>query len=78
MTAPRKAILGALLQLGHFCDAVALLQATPECHPRIKLDTVYRFLRQLEHSGLARARRHGRVRWQLCEPPPATRPQGTP
>ncbi len=74
MTAPRRAILAALLELEQPGDAVTLLQATKRHHPGAQIGTVYRFLRELERAGLARAwaQPHGRMRWQLQATAPPT------
>ncbi|WP_266159576.1 transcriptional repressor [Dyella silvatica] len=67
VTAPRKAILTALLDQEHSCDAVALLQHARAHHPGVSMGTVYRFMRELEKLGLAQAQAqpHGRIRWRL-------------
>jgi Fe2+ or Zn2+ uptake regulation protein len=70
MTAPRRAILAALVESDRPDDAVALLQAACRHHPPTRIGTVYRFLRELERAGLVRAeaRPPRRTRWQLAEP----------
>jgi Fe2+ or Zn2+ uptake regulation protein len=67
LTAPRKAILSALLEQTEARDAVPLLQAAQAHYPGTSIGTVYRFLRELEQRGLidAHAQPHGRTRWQL-------------
>jgi len=67
ITAPRRAILTALLHLDDACDAVALLQSAREHYAGTSMGTVYRFLRDLEQRGLAQAHAqpHGRIRWNL-------------
>jgi len=80
MTAPRRAILAALIESDRADDAVALLQAACTHHPSTRIGTVYRFLRELERAGLVRAeaRPPRRTRWQLCEPSaldPASAPE---
>lgn len=70
MTAPRRAILAALIESDHPDDAVALLQAACRHHPSTRIGTVYRFLRELQRAGLVRAeaRPPRRTRWQLGAP----------
>lgn len=73
-TVPRRAILRALLDASAPLDAVAVLQGARGIHPGTSLGTTYRFLRELELHGLARAQPqpHGRMRWQLSAgSPPA-------
>lgn len=73
-TAPRRAILRALLDAPAPLDAVATLQGARGIHPGTSLGTTYRFLRELELHGLAHAQPqpHGRMRWQLAAgSPPA-------
>ena len=68
MTAPRRAILAALLsQPGMPRDAVTLLQAARAHHPATSIGTIYRLLRELEQLGLVhvQAQPHGRCRWRL-------------
>ncbi|WP_239949360.1 transcriptional repressor [Dyella terrae] len=67
MTAPRRAILIAMLEFGTAHDAVTLLQAAREHHAATSLGTVYRLLRELEQLGLvqAHAPAHGRCHWRL-------------
>jgi Fe2+ or Zn2+ uptake regulation protein len=69
LTAPRNAILSALLEQTEARDAVPLLQAAQTHYPGTSIGTVYRFLRELEQRGLidAHAQPHGRTRWQLRE-----------
>lgn len=76
MTAPRRAILAALQEQEQPGDAVALLQAACRHHPRTRIGTVYRFLRELEHAGLVRAQAqpHRRIRWQWSTDPLADAP----
>lgn len=68
VTAPRRAILAALLAQAGGEDAVALLQAARAHHADTSMGTVYRFLRELEQRGLvhAQSRPHGRIRWSLA------------
>jgi hypothetical protein len=70
-TAPRRAILRVRLEARAPLDAVAVLQGAREVHPGTSLGTTYRFLRELELHGLARAQPqpHGRMRWQLAVGP---------
>lgn len=79
ITAPRRAILIAMLQLGTAHDAVVLLQAAREHHAATSLGTVYRLLRELEQLGLVRiqAPAHGRRRWLLHDSPETTPEQAT-
>jgi hypothetical protein len=72
-TAPRRAILRALLEAPAPLDAVAALQGARGIHPGTSLGTTYRFLRELELHGLARAQPqpHGRMRWRLATGSPA-------
>jgi len=74
ITAPRQAILGALSRAEAPLDAVAVLQAARLEHAGTSLGTTYRFLRELELHGLARAQPqpHGRMRWHLVDTPPDT------
>jgi DNA-binding MarR family transcriptional regulator len=67
LTAPRNAILSALLEQTEARDAVPLLQAAQAHYPGTSIGTVYRFLRELEQRGLvdAHALPHSRTRWQL-------------
>jgi Fe2+ or Zn2+ uptake regulation protein len=69
LTAPRNAILSALLEQTEARDAIPLLQAAQTHYPGTSIGTVYRFLRELEQRGLidAHAQPHGRTRWQLRE-----------
>lgn len=69
MTAPRRAILTAMLQLDTASDAVALLQAARLQHAATSIGTVYRLLRELEQLRLVhvQAQPHGRSRWRLQE-----------
>lgn len=73
MTAPRRAILTAMLQPGATHDAVTLLQAAREHHAATSIGTVYRLLRELEQLGLVhvQAQAHGRCRWRLHDSPQA-------
>ena len=66
-TAPRQAIVRALLEADGALDAVGVLQAARGFHAGTSLGTTYRFLRELELHGLARAQPqpHGRMRWRL-------------
>ena len=77
LTAPRNAILNALLEQAEARDAVPLLQAAQLHHPGTSIGTVYRFLRELELRGLvdAHAQSHGRTRWQLRTTTPSTAAQ---
>ncbi|OOG49085.1 transcriptional repressor [Rhodanobacter sp. C01] len=70
MTAPRRAILTAMLQSGTPRDAVTLLQAAREHHSATSIGTVYRLLREFEQHGLVhvQAQAHGRCRWRLRDP----------
>ncbi|OOG38120.1 transcriptional repressor [Rhodanobacter sp. C05] len=72
MTAPRRAILAAMLQLGHAHDAVTLLQAAREHHAATSIGTVYRWLRELKQLGLieVQLQPHGRTRWRLHDATP--------
>lgn len=74
MTAPRRAILTAMLEFGTAHDAVTLLQAAREHHAATSIGTVYRLLRELEQLGLAQvqAPAHGRCHWRLHESPETT------
>lgn len=71
MTAPRRAILTAMLQSGMPLDAVTLLQAAREHHAATSIGTVYRLLREFGQHGLVHVQTeaHGRCRWWLREPP---------
>lgn len=73
MTAPRRAILTAMMQLDTASDAVALLQAARLQHAATSIGTVYRLLRELEQLGLAdvQAQPHGRGLWRLHGSPQA-------
>jgi Fe2+ or Zn2+ uptake regulation protein len=73
MTAPRRAILIAMLGLDQSIDAVTLLQAAREYHAGTSIGTVYRFLRELEQLGLVyiEAQPHSRSRWRLRDSPQA-------
>jgi Fe2+ or Zn2+ uptake regulation protein len=64
LTAPRRAVLQALLEHDG-ADAVALLQRARLRHAGTSIGTVYRFMRELERAGLvhAQAQAHGRMRW---------------
>lgn len=64
LTAPRRAVLRALLEHDG-ADAVALLRRARLHHAGTSIGTVYRFMRELERAGLARAeaQAHGRMRW---------------
>jgi Fe2+ or Zn2+ uptake regulation protein len=79
MTAPRRAILTAMLRLDHAHDAVTLLQAAREHHAGTSIGTIYRFLRELEQLGLVHTQTqpHSRCRWRLRDSPHAT-PEQTP
>lgn len=72
MTAPRRAILNALLQSGAPHDAVTLLQAARKHHAATSIGTVYRLLREFEQLGLVhvQAHAHGRCRWRLRDSSP--------
>lgn len=72
MTAPRRAILNALLQSDTPHDAVALLQAARRHHAATSIGTVYRLLREFEQLGLVhvQAHAHGRCHWRLRDSPP--------
>jgi Fe2+ or Zn2+ uptake regulation protein len=74
MTAPRRAILAALLDRHDACDAVTLLQEARTHITSTSLGTVYRFLREMEQLGLIQARLqlHGRTRWYLRHPSQAS------
>ena len=71
MTAPRRAILMAMLRIDQTVDAVTLLQAAREHHAGTSIGTVYRFLRELEQLGLVRTltQPHSRCRWHLSDSP---------
>lgn len=73
LTAPRQAILAALLEQNSADDAVALLTAAQRHYPATRVGTVYRFLRELEqlHLAQALAQPHGRTHWQLRPLPEA-------
>jgi AcrR family transcriptional regulator len=73
VTAPRRAILTAMLRLDQSLDAVTLLQAAREHHAGTSIGTVYRFLRELEQLGLVyiEAQPHSRSRWRLRDLPQA-------
>jgi DNA-binding transcriptional regulator YhcF (GntR family) len=79
MTAPRRAILSAMLRLDQSLDAVALLQEAREHHAGISIGTVYRFLRELEQLGLVQTeiKPHSRCRWRL-RGSPRDAPEPTP
>jgi hypothetical protein len=79
VTAPRRAILTAMLRLDPSIDAVTLLQAAREHHAGTSIGTVYRFLRDLEQLGLVyiEAQPHSRSRWRLLNAPQAA-PERTP
>ena len=68
-TAPRQAIMRALLEADGPLDAVGVLQGARGFHAGTSLGTTYRFLRELELHGLAHAQPqpHGRMRWRLLE-----------
>jgi Fe2+ or Zn2+ uptake regulation protein len=70
VTAPRRAVLRALLERGG-TDAVELLQRARAHHAGISFGTVYRFMRELERVGLVRAEAqpHGRLRWHADASP---------
>ena len=70
MTAPRRAILTAMLQSGTPRDAVTLLKAAREHHAATSIGTIYRLLREFGQHGLVhvQTQAHGRCRWCLCEP----------
>lgn len=78
LTAPRQAILAALLEQNDAGDAVVLLTAAQRHYPPTRIGTVYRFLRELEQLRLAQAlaQPHGRTHWQLRPPPDADAPAG--
>ena len=71
VTAPRRAILMAMLRIDQTVDAVTLLQAAREHHAGTSIGTVYRFLRELEQLGLVRTltQPHSRCRWHLSDSP---------
>jgi len=71
MTAPRRAILTAMLGLEQAHDAVTLLQAAREHHAGTSIGTIYRFLRELEQLALVRTETqpHRRCRWRLHDVP---------
>jgi Fe2+ or Zn2+ uptake regulation protein len=71
VTAPRRAILMAMLRTDQTVDAVTLLQAAREHHAGTSIGTVYRFLRELEQLGLVRTltQPHSRCRWHLSDSP---------
>lgn len=73
LTAPRQAILAALLEQDGAGDAVALLTAAQRHYPATRVGTVYRFLRELEQLRLAQAlaQPHGRTHWRLHPLPDA-------
>jgi AcrR family transcriptional regulator len=79
MTAPRRAILSAMLRLDEPIDAVTLLQEAREHHAGTSIGTVYRFLRELEQLGLVyiEAQPHSRCHWRLLDSPQAA-PEQTP
>ena len=79
VTAPRRAILTAMLRLDQSIDAVTLLQAAREHHAGTSIGTVYRFLRELEQLGLVyiEAQPHSRCHWRLRDSPQAI-PEQTP
>jgi AcrR family transcriptional regulator len=78
MTAPRRAILIAMLGLDQSIDAVTLLQAAREYHAGTSIGTIYRFLRELEQLGLVyiETQPHSRCRWRLCDSPLTAPEQG--
>lgn len=67
MTAPRRAVLAALVAQQDAVDAVALLFQAREHYPRASIGTVYRFMRELEQHALVQVRSeaHGRIHWRL-------------
>ncbi len=74
-TAPRTAILTAMLELERATDAVIILQRARLHCPSTSLDTTYRFLRELRRRGLVEALPMRRTHWRLCSldgGPPAT------
>ncbi|KRE89359.1 hypothetical protein ASG87_03190 [Frateuria sp. Soil773] len=73
LTAPRQAILAALLEQDGAGDAVILLTAAQRHYPATRIGTVYRFLRELERHRLVQALAwpHGRTHWQPCAMPAA-------
>lgn len=79
LTAPRRAILHALLQQQAMIDAIALQQIAREQHAPTSLGTVHRFLRELHAWPLVQAHvpAHGRTRWRL-QPPSAPMPSACP
>ena len=70
VTAPRRAVLLALLERDG-TDAVALLQRARLHHAGTSVGTAYRFMRELERTGLVRAeaRPHGRLHWHAAASP---------
>lgn len=73
-TAPRVAILTAMLELERSTDAVIILQRARLHCPSTSLDTTYRFLRALLRHGLIEATPQRRTLWRLraLEPDPAS------
>ncbi len=67
ITPSRRAILAAMLQGAGTGDAVAWLLAAQEHHAATSLNTVYRFLRDMEQRGLVdvQATPRARCRWRL-------------
>ncbi len=72
ITPSRRAILAAMLQRAATCDAVEWLLAAQTHHPATSINTVYRFLREMEQRGLAEAvaKPHARCRWRLRDASP--------
>lgn len=64
-TAPRIAILTAMLELERATDAVIILQRARLHCPTTSLDTTYRFLRELRRRGLVEALPRRRTHWRL-------------
>jgi Fe2+ or Zn2+ uptake regulation protein len=76
MTAPRRAVLAALVGQAHAMDAVALLVQAREHYPRASIGTVYRFMRELEQHALVhpQSQAHGRIHWRLADAAQAITP----
>ena len=73
ITPSRRAILTAMLQRAETCDAVTWLLAAQEHHAATSLNTVYRFLREMEQRGLVDVvvAAHARCRWRIRNESPS-------
>ncbi|MHC1479771.1 hypothetical protein ACYJW8_05930 [Frateuria aurantia] len=79
-TAPRIAILTAMLELERATDAVIILQRARLHCASTSLDTTYRFLRELRRRGLVEALPMRRTHWRLIplESPMASQSPASP